>query len=133
VERETRGAAIHTMAETVGSLAKEFKLTEPEQEELLPSGSETVFTNRVRWARTFLKKAGLIDATGRGRFRISQRGIEVVKDKPGGIDNRFLSQFAEFQDAIAHNPRDSGKNRPHRTVCAVKIISSDPRSSSAPV
>jgi restriction system protein len=88
----------HTIAETVGSLAKEFKLTEQEQEEPLPSGSDTVFTNRVRWARTYLKKAALIDATGRGRFRISRRGLEVLKDKPRGIDNRFLSQFAEFQD-----------------------------------
>jgi len=88
----------HTIAETVGSLAKEFKLTDQEQEEPLPSASETVFTNRVRWARTYLKKAALIDATGRGRFRISQRGLEVLKDKPRGIDNRFLSQFAEFHD-----------------------------------
>jgi restriction system protein len=88
----------HIIAETVGSLAKEFKLTEQEQEELLTSGSETVFANRVRWARTYLKKAGLIDATGRGRFRISPRGLEVLKEKPREIDNRFLSQFAEFQD-----------------------------------
>jgi restriction system protein len=88
----------HSIAETVGSLAKEFKLTEQEQEELLPSGSESVFANRVRWARTFLKKAGLIEATGRGRFRISPRGLEVLKDKPRVIDNRLLSQFAEFQD-----------------------------------
>jgi len=88
----------HTIAATVGSLAKEFKLTEEEQEELLPSGSETVFANRVRWARTYLKKAALIDATGRGRFRISQRGLEVLKDKPRVIDDRLLAQFAEFQD-----------------------------------
>jgi restriction system protein len=88
----------HTIAATVGSLAKEFKLSEQEQEELLPSGSETVFANRVRWARTYLKKAALIDATGRGRFRISQRGEEVLKDKPRVIDDRLLAQFAEFQD-----------------------------------
>jgi restriction system protein len=92
------GQEEHTIVEMVGSLAKEFKLTEEEQKELLPSGSETVLANRVRWARTYLKKAALIDATGRGRFRISQRGLEVLKDKPQRIDNKFLSQFAEFQD-----------------------------------
>jgi restriction system protein len=88
----------HTIAETVGSLAKEFRLTVQEQEELLPSGSDSVFANRVRWARTFLKKAGLIEATGRGRFRVSQRGLDVLRDKPCAIDNKLLSQFAEFQD-----------------------------------
>ena len=85
----------HTIAETVGSLAKEFKLTEQEQEELLTSGSETVFTNRVRWARTFLKKAALIDATGRGRFRISQRGLEVLKDTPQRIDADMLAAMLD--------------------------------------
>jgi restriction system protein len=88
----------HAMAETVELLAKEFRLTEEEEEELLPSGLESVFRNRARWARTFLKKAGLIEATARGRFRISQRGMEVVSEKPQRIDNKYLRQFAEFQD-----------------------------------
>jgi len=86
------------MPDTVTRLTKEFRLTEKEREELLPSGSETVFENRVRWARTYLKKAGLIEPTGRGRFRISARGTEVLKSKPPAIDNGFLSQFAEFQE-----------------------------------
>ncbi len=88
----------HSIAETIGTLANEFKLTEQEQDELLPSGLETVLKNRARWARTFLKKAGLIDSTSRGKFRISQRGIEVLKDRPPRIDNKYLSRFSEFQD-----------------------------------
>jgi len=88
----------HSIAETTDMLAKEFKLTEAEQEELLPSGLETVLKNRARWARTFLKKAGLIDSTNRGKFRISQRGIESLEEKPSRIDNKYLSRFSEFQD-----------------------------------
>lgn len=88
----------HTISQTVDALAKEFNISEQERQALLPSGSEGIFENRVRWARTYLKKAGMIEATGRGRFRIAQRGLDVLKQRPEAIDNKFLSRFAEFQE-----------------------------------
>jgi restriction system protein len=91
----------HNTPETLEILAQEFKLTEQEKDELLPSGLETIFKNRARWARSFLKKAGLIHATGRGRFRIAQRGLDVLNDKPIRIDNKFLDQFEELEDSKA--------------------------------
>lgn len=77
-------------------LADQFHLTENEREELLPSGSQPVFRNRVSWARTYLKKAGLLDSPRRGRIRITKRGVEVLKSNPSRIDVQFLKQFPEF-------------------------------------
>ena len=52
--------AEHSLRETIETLANEFKLTEQERRELLPSGKQEVFVNRVGWARTYLKRAGLV-------------------------------------------------------------------------
>lgn len=79
------------------SLAQKFNLTEQERRELLPSGRQEIFENRVGWARTYLKKAGLIEATKRGVHRITQRGLEVLRNKPDRIDVSFLDQFEEFR------------------------------------
>lgn len=81
----------------IGQLAEEYKLTEEERTELLPSGGTFKFSSRVSWARTYLQKAGLLEATRRGYLRITQRGVEVLKKKPQKIDNQLLSQFAEFR------------------------------------
>lgn len=86
----------HAIGEIVDRLAGEFHLTEDEKKELLPSGSTFVFSNRVGWARTYLKKAGLIDAPRRGVFIITNRGREVLKQKPRRIDVKFLRRYPEF-------------------------------------
>jgi restriction system protein len=93
----------HTLREAVEALAKEYKLTDAEKRELLPSGQE-IFDNRIGWARTYMKKAGLIESPKRGVNRITTRGIEVLKQKPQRIDVNFLMQFKEFQDfrALRH-------------------------------
>jgi restriction system protein len=87
-----------SLPETVEQLAAEYKLTEAERRELLPSGGTFKFSSRVSWARTYLQKAGLLEATRRGYFRITQRGIEVLNKKPERVDNRLLFQFPEFRE-----------------------------------
>lgn len=77
-------------------LAIKFGVTEEEQKELLPSGVAPVFYNRTAWAKTYLKKAGLIDSPKQGIVVISKRGLEVLKEKPSSINVRFLKQFSEF-------------------------------------
>lgn len=54
------------MREVIEHLSKEFNLTNEERKTLLPSGQQSVFDNRVGWARTFLKKAGLVESPRRG-------------------------------------------------------------------
>lgn len=88
----------HTFRETVEALAKEFNLTDEERREMLPSGQQEVLDNRIGWARTYMKKAGLIEAPKRGVNRITPRGIDVLKQKPQRIDVNYLSQFKEFRD-----------------------------------
>jgi restriction system protein len=79
-------------------LAEKLCLTPEERSQLLPSGKQTVFANRVHWAKTYLSKAGLIESTRRGYFKITPRGRQVIESKPARIDNDFLSQFEEFED-----------------------------------
>lgn len=86
----------HSVRETVESLADEFKLSDEERKELLPSGQQEIFRNRVNWALTYIKQAALLKATRRGYFRITERGKEVLSQKPKKIDAKFLERFPEF-------------------------------------
>ena len=87
----------HQLRAAIETLADEFSLTNEERSELLPSGSQIVFANRVGWARTYLKQAGLIDAPRRGTFRITQRGIDLLGETPLlRIDVKLLERFSEF-------------------------------------
>jgi restriction system protein len=86
----------HSMADFRDALAGVFGLSAEEREELLPSGSQPVFTNRVAWACVYLQRAGLLERPRRGRYRITERGSSVLKEKPGKIDIKYLQQFPEF-------------------------------------
>ncbi len=86
----------HSMRDVTHKLAKEFKLTQEEVEELIPSGTQSLFYNRVAWARTYLKKAGLLSSPKRGFIEITTRGIDVLEQEPDRIDNKYLKKFPEF-------------------------------------
>jgi restriction system protein len=86
----------HSLREAIEALADEFKLTDEERKELLPSGRQATFDNRVGWARTYMKKAGLLESMKRGYFEITERGLDVLRQNPREIDNAFLRQFPEF-------------------------------------
>jgi restriction system protein len=81
----------------VDELASKLNLTPEQKSEFLPSGRQTVFSNRVHWAKSYLSKAGLVEITRRGFFRITPRGVAVVESKPEKIDNKYLNQFEEFR------------------------------------
>ncbi|MBD2776956.1 restriction endonuclease [Iningainema sp. BLCCT55] len=88
----------HTLSEVLETLAHEFHLTDEDRKELLPSGKQAKFDNRVGWARTYLKKSGLLESTGRGKFCITQRGLEVLATNPEKVTKKLLEQFPEFQE-----------------------------------
>jgi restriction system protein len=77
-------------------LAKKFDLSPAELAELLPSGKQTVFSNRSHWARTYLAQAGLLEVPKRGYVRITSRGRDILKTNPQKIDVDLLSTFPEF-------------------------------------
>ena len=86
----------HSSRESINHLASEFELTEEELKELLPSGSQALFGNRVGWASTYIRKAGLIESKRKGFFRITERGKQVLSENLERLDNKYLEQFPEF-------------------------------------
>ncbi len=86
----------HKLRELIEVLAKHFKLSDTERNELLASGTQAIFDNRVGWAKTYLKKAGLLDSPKRAVITITQRGLEVLKTKPDKLNVHFLRQYPEF-------------------------------------
>ena len=86
------------ISEVVRQLADELSLSEEDRSELLPSRRQAVFDNRVRWAKTYLTKASLIESTRRAHFRITERGRQALAENPDRIDNNYLSQFPEFEE-----------------------------------
>jgi restriction system protein len=85
------------ISDAVDKLAQKLGLSPEERSELLPSGKQTLFGNRVHWAKTYLSKAGLFESTRRGHFKITPRGQQVIASNPARIDNTFLNQFEEFR------------------------------------
>lgn len=86
--------------ELIENLALEFKLTDEERKELLASGNQPIFDNRVGWAKTYLKKAGLIDSPSRATFVITELGLKVLGKNPERIDAKYLRQFPAFLEFI---------------------------------
>ncbi len=88
----------HTTAEVVELCAKEFQLSDQDRKEVLASGQTRLY-NRVAWAITYLKKAGLLKSAGRGLFQITERGTEILANQPASINIAFLeSRFREFSE-----------------------------------
>lgn len=85
----------HRISDAMETLAAEKNISADDQAVLLPSGTQTRFYNRVTWAITYLTKSRLAERSGRGRFRITPRGLEILQQDPPRIDNHFLDQFAE--------------------------------------
>jgi restriction system protein len=86
----------HALADARAQLGTQFNLTQAEQDELLPSGRQSRFANRVAWAKVYLVQGGLLLSPRRGRFLISDRGRELLKSPPLRIDIKFLEQYPEF-------------------------------------
>jgi restriction system protein len=102
-------ARIGAIVEVLGG---KLGLTPEERAELLPSGKQTIFSNRVHWAKTYLDKAGLIESTRRAHFKITPRGQQVLESCPARIDNTLLSQFEEFQQFKERSTKDASEE-PH--------------------
>ena len=88
----------HKYRDLIEDLAVEFQVTDDERKELLASGNQAIFDNRVGWAKTYLKKAGLLDSPKRATFIITQVGLDTLKKKPDRIDAKYLKQFPSFLD-----------------------------------
>ena len=95
ISAEANGNSL-AIKNAIESIAHQMGLSEDDRTELLPSGRQSRFTNRVNWAASYLRKAGLIETVGRGLVKITERGVKFLSTNPPSIDIRKLSQYPEF-------------------------------------
>lgn len=109
----------HSIRETIEILAQEFDLTEEDRTDLLPSGKQAIFDNRVGWSRTYLKKAGLLESEKRGYFNITPEGLKVLEKNPPKINIDYLMKFpgyVEFRTGGIKEPKTPKDLTPEETL-----------------
>ncbi len=100
--------AEHSVREARENIAQTMALSGQDLSELLPSGTQTKFDNRVAWAKSYFIQAKVLEATRRGHFRITDRGRELLSKGHPRIDIRILDQYAEFVEFHSAN-HDGGE------------------------
>ena len=97
---------VYAKKDIIDMLSQQLNLSESELRELLPSGKQTVFRNRVSWAGTYLMKAGLITRPAHGKYQITPQGLNVLRENPDIIDNAYLMRFESFRifQQVSHSP-----------------------------
>ncbi len=98
----------HTKQELLPLMAKQFGLTEAELSIKIASGGARMFDNRVGWATSYLKQAGLLENLRRGVYRITARGLQVMDENPQPLNIRYLKRATEFL-ASRGKPKDESK------------------------
>lgn len=94
------------IGDVIDTLAETCKLTDEDRTQLLPSGKQTTFANRVHWAKSYLGKAGLVELTRRAHFQITDAGRTVLQNPPERITIKFLEQFEGFSSFRAGESDD---------------------------
>ncbi len=107
---------VYKFRNLIDMLSEDFKLTEDELKELLPSGQQPIFDNRVGWANTYMKKAGLIKSEKRGYLQITDLGQKVLSDNPKEINVKFLRQFESFNEFTKVKKNGSVKSKEIKEV-----------------
>jgi len=87
---------LHTMKDLSQRIADHFGLTDEERQRLLPSGQQSYINNRVGWAKSYLKKAELLENPSRGKVRITDEGRSVLRDAPSAINCEYLMRYPSF-------------------------------------
>lgn len=87
---------VRRLRESIEAMSAHFQLTAEERAQRLPSGVKFTFDDRVSWASTYMKKAGLLTSPKRGEYQITERGLQVLKTPPSKITNKYLERFPEF-------------------------------------
>jgi len=103
----TADSAEHRQSDAADALAQHFKITEADRKEMLPSGRQTRFNNRIAWAIVYLRKAKFLESTRRGRFKITDRGLEILDSNPARIDIKYLMQHGDAEFKEFHQPSRS--------------------------
>lgn len=111
----------HKFRDAVDKLADEFSLTDEERNELLPSGSQAVFTNRVGWARSYLKQAGLLASPRRGYFTITEQGKSLLAEMPEKVNVSVLERYPAFREFRARRREKSNDSEAQTIEATVSM------------
>ena len=108
------------------NVCRHFQLTEEEKAVKLPSGKQAVVRNRVGWARTYMKKAGLLETPARSQLQITDLGLQALQDCPDRVDVKYLKQFPAFlefhtvkkkdKETEAESPVETGSDTPEEQI-----------------
>lgn len=110
--RRVSDGEVHVMSDLYEPLADELQLSEEDKAVRLPSGAQQTYMNRVAWARTYLKKAGLLSSPGRSKIQITQRGMETLAEAHERLTVKYLKRFPEFLDFHSVRTHDASDTRP---------------------
>jgi restriction system protein len=108
-----------SVSELADEIAAQLKLTEEDVEQLLPSGKQTVFKNRLNWAKSYMGKAGLVESTRRGYFRVTPRGYELLASNPKYIDVSVLSTIPEFAAWTSEERKSEIADEPQEVISQI--------------
>ncbi|MBR4350080.1 MAG: restriction endonuclease [Bacteroidales bacterium] len=124
--KKTSDGKEHKMRDLTELIAKEFSLTDEELSVVIPSGTQSLFYNRVGWAKTYLKKACLVENVGKGVIRITARGRQFLKENPKKIDAKMLRQFEEFADFVNLQTKSTSSKASEEDVPATDYTTQTP-------
>jgi restriction system protein len=88
----------HSFREAVDFICTSFELSDDEKRQKLASGQMSVIDNRVSWAKLYMKKANVLEATRKGHFKINERGLQILKENPTTVNIKYLKKYPEFFD-----------------------------------
>ncbi|MDQ6757819.1 MAG: restriction endonuclease [Bacteroidota bacterium] len=119
---------IHSIHDAISILAKQLNLTEDDLNEWLPSKSQKKFYNRVYWAKAHLKMAGVLENLGKGQFKITDRGMNLLKDSPSFINVKYLTnRFEDYKNLISgYRKTDTLKITPKQEVESINSLDQTP-------
>lgn len=100
----------YTNNECINILAKKLNITEEEKSLCFSSGKKRVFYDRVNWAKTYMKKAGLVEAPRRGAVRITELGLELLKENPKELKSKDLLRYDNFYEFVSSSNREENHN-----------------------
>ncbi len=105
--------------------AEKLNITEQELRELLPSGKKLVFYDRVNWAKTYMKKAGLAEAPKRGMIKITQLGLELLQENPVELKSKDLLRYSSFNEFINSHNKSKNNNENNEMLLNEKTPSEE--------
>ena len=96
--KRTRDGQEHSLRSFRAELSSDMQLTtEDVENDMLPSGTQTRYENRIYWAATYLLRAGCLERVNRGVFRITPRGEDVLATTPEKVTMTRPSQVSRVR------------------------------------